>query len=159
MTPEQFAQFIRDDLDNWGRQSRLPASNRIEAGRMELKLQGRTALITGASRGIGEAIAKRLAAEGCHLALTATDGKKLENVATALTKSHDVKVATHVFDLSKLDSVKRLADVAGDCDILVNNAGAIPRGSLTTSHRKRGDTGGTSRSTGISISHGTFCRA
>ena len=97
---------------------------------MELRLQGRTALITGASRGIGEAIARTLAAEGCHLALAATDENKLRNVASELAKKHGVKIATHVFDLSKLDNVRRLAEAAGDCDILINNAGAIPRGSL-----------------------------
>jgi NAD(P)-dependent dehydrogenase (short-subunit alcohol dehydrogenase family) len=97
---------------------------------MELNLKGRTALITGASRGIGESIAKVLAAEGCDLTLTATDENKLRTVANELTTAHGVKVTTHVFDLSKLENVKRLADVAGDCDILINNAGAIPRGSL-----------------------------
>src|SRR5436190_16411261 len=110
--------------------SRWQGSSRTEAGRMELKLQGRTALITGASRGIGEAIAGALAAEGCHLTLTARDENKLREMATELVKSHSVKIATHVFDLSKLDSIRRLAEVGGDCDILVNNAGAIPRGSL-----------------------------
>jgi NAD(P)-dependent dehydrogenase (short-subunit alcohol dehydrogenase family) len=97
---------------------------------MDLNLQGRTALITGASRGIGESIAKVLAAEGCDLMLAATDEKKLQSVASELTARHGVKTATHAFDLSKLENVERLADVAGDCDILVNNAGAIPRGSL-----------------------------
>ncbi len=97
---------------------------------MELNLKGRTALITGASRGIGESIAKVLAAEGCDLTLTATDENKLRSVANELMAAHGVKVTTHVFDLSKLENVKRLADVAGDCDILINNAGAIPRGSL-----------------------------
>ena len=47
-----------------------------------------------------------------------------------MVAAHGVKVTTHVFDLSKLENVKRLADAAGDCDILINNAGAIPRGSL-----------------------------
>ena len=98
---------------------------------MELNLKGRTpSCITGASRGIGKSIAKVLAAEGCDLTLTATDENKLRSVANELMAAHGVKVTTHVFDLSKLENVKQLADVAGDCDILINNAGAIPRGSL-----------------------------
>ena len=97
---------------------------------MELNLKGRTALITGASRGIGESIAKVLAEEGCNLVLTATDTAKLKHLSDDLKQRHGVAVTTHSFDLSKHENVKALADVAGDCDILVNNAGAIPRGSL-----------------------------
>jgi NAD(P)-dependent dehydrogenase (short-subunit alcohol dehydrogenase family) len=97
---------------------------------MELNLTGRTVLITGASRGIGEAIARAMAREGCNLILTATDAAKLAQLSADLTKSHGVKVATHAFDLSRHENIKALADVAGHCDILVNNAGAVPRGSL-----------------------------
>jgi hypothetical protein len=97
---------------------------------MNLNLKGRSVLITGASRGIGEAVAKVMAAEGCDLILTATDAAKLKTVADGIKAQHGVKIATHVFDLSKFVNVKALADVAGDCDILVNNAGAVPRGSL-----------------------------
>lgn len=97
---------------------------------MELNLKGRTVLITGASRGIGEAIAKVMAKEGCNLILTATDAAKLAQLAADLVRSHGIEVATHAFDLSRLENVKALADVGGHCDILVNNAGAVPRGSL-----------------------------
>jgi NAD(P)-dependent dehydrogenase (short-subunit alcohol dehydrogenase family) len=97
---------------------------------MELDLKGRTVLITGASRGIGESIASVMAQEGCNLILTARDAEKLKQVAGDIMKRHQVAVTTHVFDLSKYENVKALADVAGDCDILVNNAGAVPRGSL-----------------------------
>jgi NAD(P)-dependent dehydrogenase (short-subunit alcohol dehydrogenase family) len=97
---------------------------------MELNLNGRTALITGASRGIGESVAKTLASEGCNLILTATDTEKLAQLALDLKNAHGTKVETHGFDLSKHENVKALADVAGHCDILINNAGAIPRGSL-----------------------------
>ena len=97
---------------------------------MELGLKGRTALITGASRGIGEAVAKVLAQEGCNLILTATDAAKLDQLSADLKQQHGVAVTTHAFDLSKQENIKALADVAGDCDILINNAGAIPRGSL-----------------------------
>ncbi len=97
---------------------------------MELNLKGRSVLITGASRGIGESIAKVMAAEGCDLILTATDATKLKQVADGIRQQHGVKVTTHIFDLSKLENIKALADAAGDCDILVNNAGAVPRGSL-----------------------------
>jgi NAD(P)-dependent dehydrogenase (short-subunit alcohol dehydrogenase family) len=97
---------------------------------MQLNLQGRTVLITGASRGIGEAVAGVMAAEGCNLVLTARDREKLEQVAREVRQRHGVQVATHAFDLSRHESIKALADVGGHCDILVNNAGAVPRGSL-----------------------------
>ena len=97
---------------------------------MDLNLKGRTALITGGSRGIGESIARVLAEEGCNLILTATDTEKLKQVAGDIKQRHGTAVTTHSFDLSKHENIKALADVAGDCDILVNNAGAVPRGSL-----------------------------
>jgi NAD(P)-dependent dehydrogenase (short-subunit alcohol dehydrogenase family) len=97
---------------------------------MELNLKGRSALITGGSRGIGEAVAHALASEGCRVTITATDAEKLGSVADAIRTRHGTTVTTHVFDLSKQENIKALADVAGDCDILVNNAGAVPRGSL-----------------------------
>jgi NAD(P)-dependent dehydrogenase (short-subunit alcohol dehydrogenase family) len=97
---------------------------------MELNLKGRTVLITGASRGIGESVAQVMAEEGCNLILTATDIAKLSQVAAEIKQRHGVKVEVHAFDLSKHDNIKALVDVAGDCDILVNNAGAVPRGSL-----------------------------
>lgn len=97
---------------------------------MDLNLKGRTALITGGSRGIGESIARTLAAEGCNLSLSATDANKLDKVADEIRAAHGVKVATFPLDLSKHENIVSLGEKAGDCDFLVNNAGAIPRGSL-----------------------------
>ena len=51
---------------------------------MDLKLTGKTALITGASRGIGAAIAQELAREGVHVCLAASDRTKLEEVADGI---------------------------------------------------------------------------
>jgi NAD(P)-dependent dehydrogenase (short-subunit alcohol dehydrogenase family) len=97
---------------------------------MDLNLRGRSVLITGGSRGIGESVAHVMAAEGCSIRLAATDAARLKQVADDITAKYKVPVATYAFDLSKHDNIKALADAAGDCDILVNNAGAIPRGSL-----------------------------
>jgi NAD(P)-dependent dehydrogenase (short-subunit alcohol dehydrogenase family) len=97
---------------------------------MNLNLKGRTVLITGGSRGIGEAIAHVMAEEGCSITIAATDAEKLKQVVDEITAKHGVPVTAHAFDLSKHENIKTLADLAGDCDILVNNAGAIPRGSL-----------------------------
>jgi NAD(P)-dependent dehydrogenase (short-subunit alcohol dehydrogenase family) len=97
---------------------------------MDLNLKGRSVLITGGSRGIGEAVARVMAAEGCSLSLAATDGARLQQLANELGEKYQVPVSTYALDLSKHDNLKALADAAGDCDILVNNAGAIPRGSL-----------------------------
>jgi NAD(P)-dependent dehydrogenase (short-subunit alcohol dehydrogenase family) len=97
---------------------------------MDLNLKGRSVLITGGSRGIGESVAHVMAAEGCDIILAATDAEKLKQVADDVTAKYPVKVTTHAFDLSKLENIEALAAAAGDCDILVNNAGAVPRGSL-----------------------------
>lgn len=56
---------------------------------MELKLKGRTAFVTGASRGIGRAIAIALAAEGVHLALFGRDVARCEALARELRTAHD----------------------------------------------------------------------
>ena len=98
---------------------------------MDLQLQGKTALITGGSKGIGRAIATRLAAEGCHLHLAARNAEDLETVAAELRAKHDVLVTIHPMDLSSGDNAVALVAACADVDILVNNAGAIAAGSIS----------------------------
>ena len=97
---------------------------------MDLNLRGRSALVTGASRGIGLAIANVLAAEGCDLDLAARDERLLAQHAERLGAAHGVKVRIHRRDLSRPEEVDALGRDCGDVDILVNNAGDIPAGSL-----------------------------
>ena len=98
---------------------------------MDLKLAGRIALVTGASKGIGLAIARALAAEGCHLYLAARTKADLERVAAAITAEFGVEVIAHAADLSDSGDIKRLAESCQDIDVLVNCAGGIPMGTLT----------------------------
>ena len=97
---------------------------------MDLKLAGRTALVTGASRGIGLAVAKTLGAEGCHLHLAARSEEGLRHAADEIAASHSVEVTIHPCDLSLPDAVTGLGEACADVDILVNNAGDIPTGTL-----------------------------
>lgn len=97
---------------------------------MELELTGKTALITGASKGIGKGVALTMAGEGCHLHLVSRSQDDLDRLAEDIRKSHDVTVQTHVCDLSKNGAVAGLLVETGTPDILVNNAGAIPAGTL-----------------------------
>jgi len=97
---------------------------------MDLNLQGKTALVTGASKGIGLAVAKLLAAEGCNLHLVARGKETLEAAREAIRKRHQIAVALHPLDLSQSGSVAQLAESCRDIDILINNAGAIPGGTL-----------------------------
>ena len=97
---------------------------------MELKLSGKTVLVTGASKGIGRAIAESFAAEGCALHLTARSAAELDAAATALRAAYGVDVRTHPLDLSARDAAAALATSTDPIDVLVNNAGAIPSGSL-----------------------------
>ena len=97
---------------------------------MDLKLNGKTALITGASKGIGRATALTMAAEGVSLHLAARSKDELETLQKEILSKHKVKVEIRAGDLSTTQSMVELAKWAGDVDILFNNAGDIPGGTI-----------------------------
>jgi NAD(P)-dependent dehydrogenase (short-subunit alcohol dehydrogenase family) len=97
---------------------------------MDLRLAGKTALITGGSKGIGRAAAEVLAGEGCNVILVARSAERLDEAKSAIVRKANVRVDTVAADLSDSRNVDRLARDFPTIDILVNNAGAIPGGSL-----------------------------
>lgn len=97
---------------------------------MDLHLHGRTALITGASKGIGLAVAQCFASEGVNLVLAARSANQLEANAAELRGKWKVKVDTMALDLSDQAQRDRLVQRFPDIDILINNAGAIPGGTI-----------------------------
>jgi 3-oxoacyl-[acyl-carrier protein] reductase len=92
---------------------------------MDLHLTGKVALVTGASVGLGRAIAKMLAAEGCRLAILARRRHLLDELAAELPASSTPLVIEQ--DINAPDAAPRIRDAVlnhfGRCDILVNNAG------------------------------------
>jgi short-subunit dehydrogenase len=97
---------------------------------MDLNLAGRRAVVTGASRGIGAAIARVLAEEGCSLELVARDAPALRRLADEIGTEHGVAARVHAVDLRDPEAVTALAEQVDGVDILVNNAGDIPGGPL-----------------------------
>ena len=101
---------------------------------MDLRLQGRTAVVTGASKGIGRAIARALAGEGVDLAICARTEGDIEQAAAEIADATGSAVHPLAADLSRSGEVERFAAFAterlGRVDILVNNAGAIPAGTI-----------------------------
>lgn len=107
---------------------------------MDLQLQGKRALVTGGSRGIGKAIARVLIEEGCEVAISARDPERLAAAADELGGA-----AWFAYDAADDDSVESMvsgaAEALGGLDILVNNAaspgsvhGPLPLAELTAEH-------------------------
>ncbi len=96
---------------------------------MDLGLRGTSAVVTGASKGIGFACAESLAREGCAVTLVARRDAGLEQARVRIAR-HGTPVSCLALDLSDSRNVDRLADARSETDILVNNAGAIPAGRL-----------------------------
>lgn len=97
---------------------------------MDLMLEGKTALITGAARGIGAAIAEALAGEGCSVYLGDAQGQ--ENEATARRIGVNARpLAMNVADAAEVEqAVRKVLDERDRLDILVNNAGILSRGPM-----------------------------
>src|SRR6516165_5089472 len=95
---------------------------------------GKTALITGASSGIGAAFARALAAQGAHLILVARSEAKLHDLATALAAQHAIRAEVLPCDLSRLAAGQELFAATQQrglpVDLLVNNAGFATYGAF-----------------------------
>ena len=100
-----------------------------------------TALITGASSGIGEALARRFAREGHPLVLVARSVDRLDALAAELTAAHGVSVAVRPADLARPDAARGLAAALKrrriGIDVLVNNAGVLQHGAFTATPPER----------------------
>lgn len=104
---------------------------------MDLQLNGRTALVTGASSGIGRGIALALGAEGVRLAIAARRRSLLEELAAELAARGAPRPAVIECDMMQEDAAPRIAraalDALGSIDILVNNAGGSRKFELHAS--------------------------
>lgn len=114
------------------------------------RFSGRRVIVTGASRGIGAAIAERFAAEGADLVVTARTIEPIEQLAGSLTETvdrcaaHGARVVPLVADLADADDRSRIvseseAALSGPIDVLVNNAAAgihRPAAELSLRHRR-----------------------
>jgi NAD(P)-dependent dehydrogenase (short-subunit alcohol dehydrogenase family) len=93
---------------------------------MDLGLKGKTAVITGASVGIGLAIAEGLAAEGANLVLAARGKERLEAEAASIARKHGVNAVAVAADVATVEGTQAVIAAAagkGGADILINNAG------------------------------------
>jgi citronellol/citronellal dehydrogenase len=125
------------------------ADRRVRGGRIHMPLSGKTMFISGASRGIGLAIAKRAAADGANVALvakTAEPHPKLDGTVYTAAKEiedvggHALPIVGDVRDAESVEAaVAKAVEQFGAIDICVNNASAINLGSITDVPLKRFD--------------------
>src|SRR5205807_2042105 len=129
------------------RQAPVPARGREGLRAMELGLRGNKAVVTGASRGLGRAIALELAREGCDLAVCARGEADLTEAARELGEVGGGTVHAEPIDVTDPEQVRafvaRAAGALGGIDVLVNNAGRAVPGTFEslTDEDWRGDIG------------------
>jgi 3-oxoacyl-[acyl-carrier protein] reductase len=97
---------------------------------VELQLEGRRALVTGSSMGIGAATAVALAREGAAVVVHGLEQDRVDGVVESIVSAGG-SARGAVADISQDDGAKELAEAAGDVDILVNNAGILTPASWT----------------------------
>lgn len=102
---------------------------------MDLLIKGRRALVTGASLGIGRAVAEELAREGCDVALIARTEETLRRAAAEIGRTTNRRVVAVPADASEPEAIAKavataVSDLGGPIDILVNNAGSTPEDGI-----------------------------
>src|SRR4029434_10161596 len=101
----------------------------FEGGRMDLQLQGKKAIVTGGSRGMGKAIARHLAREGCDVAIGARTEGPLREAATEIARETEREIVPLVVDVLNAESIKGFvqaaADAFGGVHILANCAARV----------------------------------
>jgi 3-oxoacyl-[acyl-carrier protein] reductase len=101
---------------------------------MDLQLKGKTALVAGASRGLGYATALTLAREGCRVAVNGRDADNTKNAADKITAETGTQATGLAGDVSEVGVaeklVERTVDAFGGLDLLVTNAGGPPAGAF-----------------------------
>jgi len=104
----------------------------FDGSNMSKPFEGQTAIVTGAGRGIGEAIAKRLADEGAKVAVVSRTEANAGKTAEAINAAHPGAAKAYAVDVADFQAVQELGDVIlrdfGKVDILVNNAGVTRDG-------------------------------
>ena len=120
--------------------------------KVDLNLKGRSALVTGGSKGIGLAIARSLAAEGCDVHLVARTAAELDTVAADIRASYGVKVFTHPADLTESAQVKRVPPPAATSTSWSTARAASRAEPCSRSTRRNGGAPGTSRCSAASTS-------
>ena len=107
---------------------------------MDLGLGGKVALVAGASRGLGRAIARELAGEGAAVVVCARGEERLGEAARGIAEATGARVLPVAADVSKPGDVARLAAAAhaafGRVDVLVTNSGGPPPGTFETTPRE-----------------------
>jgi 3-oxoacyl-[acyl-carrier protein] reductase len=103
---------------------------------MDLGLAGKTAIVTGGSKGLGQAIALELAREGADLAICSRNDTEIKEAAEAIGSETGRQVFAEVCDVTDAEQIESFVDVAarelGGLDVLVNNAGRATPGTFAT---------------------------